>query len=154
MKIYLATDHAGLILKERIKKFLKGLGYEVADEGNFVLDPEDDYPDFIRVAAKQVSSDPTARAIVFGLSGQGEAMVANRFPGVRAAVYYGGPREIITLSRLHNDANVLALGVKFLEPDQVEEVVHVWLAQQFSDEDRHRRRIGKIDRPDNALPEF
>jgi len=78
MKVYLATDHAGFDLKEKIKEFLKQEGYEVEDCGAHTLDPEDDYPDFISKAAKSVSKDPESKAIILGGSGQGEAIVANK----------------------------------------------------------------------------
>lgn len=146
MKIYLAADHAGFQLKEHLKIFLKELGFSVYDEGAFALDEADDYPDYVRIAAKQVASDPDdTRAIILGGSGQGEAMVANREPGVRAAVYYGGPLEISTLSRVHNNANVLSLGARFLTTDQAELAVKTWLQTDFPGEERHVRRIKKID---------
>src|SRR3989344_5746360 len=108
MKIFLASDHAGLALKGKVKVWLKGLGYDVNDEGAFELDETDDYPDFISIVAKQVASNPTEhRGLIFGGSGQGEAMTANRYQGVRATVYYGPPDKIIILSRQHNNANVL-----------------------------------------------
>jgi len=155
MNIYLASDHAGFERKEHIKSFLKKLGYVVADEGNFSLDPVDDYPDFIQIVAKQVASDPdNSRGIVFGGSGQGEAIVCNRKKGVRAAVYYGGPLEIVTLSRIHNNANVLSLGGCFLTNEQTEEAVKVWLNTDFPDEERHVRRIKKIDTEVQVENEF
>lgn len=146
MKIYLASDHAGFEKKEDIKRFLKDLGYQVFDEGNFALDPEDDYPDFIRIVAKQVASDPIdSMGIVFGGSGQGEAIVCNRESKVRAVVYYGGPLEIVTLSRVHNNANVLSLAGRFLTNEQCREAVKIWLNTEFPCEERHLRRIKKID---------
>lgn len=146
MNIYLAADHAGFEKKEHLKIFLKNLGYSVFDEGNFSLEAGDDYPDFMKIVAKQVASDPAgSRGIVFGGSGQGEAIVCNREKGVRAAVYYGGPLEIVTLSRMHNDSNVLSLGARFLTDVQVEEAVKIWLNTEFPAEERHVRRIAKID---------
>jgi len=144
MKIYLATDHAGFELKEKLVSFLGSLGFEVIDKGAFALDPEDDYPDFIASAAKEVSADPEARAIILGGSGQGEAIVANKFPGIRAVVYYGGNPEIIKLSREHNDANVLSLGARFLNEEEAKSAVKEWLETKFSAEERHERRIDKI----------
>jgi ribose 5-phosphate isomerase B len=147
MKIYLATDHAGFELKEKIKHYLKEQGYEVSDEGAFAYNETDDYPDFIKMAAKQVASNPDeSRAIIFGGSGQGEAVVANRLRGVRAAVYYGGNEEIIQLSRLHNNANVLSLGARFVTEEEARRVIHLWLSTDFSGEERHVRRINKIDK--------
>src|SRR5688572_26745671 len=107
MKIYLASDHAGFELKEKLKRHLEGPGFEIEDCGAFSFDPNDDYPKFIRLAVRAVADDPERRkAIILGGSGEGEAMVANRYHGVRATVYYGGPMDIIKLSREHNDANV------------------------------------------------
>jgi len=146
MTIYLATDHAGFELKEKIKKFLTDSGYTIHDFGVFKLDPDDDYPDFICKAAEAVSKNPESRAIVLGGSGQGEAMIANRYKGVRAAVYYGGDKKIITLSREHNDANVLSLGARFLGEKEAIAAVALWLKTPFSKKERHQRRIGKIDK--------
>ncbi len=146
MTIFLAADHAGLALKDKVRAWLKGLGYDVADEGAFELDEKDDYPDFMSIVAKQVASDPSEhRGIIFGGSGQGEAMTANRYPGVRAAVYYGGAEKIITLSREHNDANVLAVGARFVDEAEAIKMVKLWLETKFTGEERHRRRIAKVD---------
>ena len=116
--VYLATDHAGFELKEKIKKFLIDNGYSVEDCGASSLDPEDDYPDFISKAAEAVSNDPQSKAIILGGSGQGEAIVANKFPKVRAAVYYGGQNEMPKLTRQHNDSNILSLGARFLSEEE------------------------------------
>ncbi len=144
MIIYLATDHAGFQLKEAIKKFLIKKGYKIKDLGAFKYNPEDDYPDFIRKAGAAISKNPKDRAIVLGGSGQGEAIVANRFKHVRAAVYYGGPIKIIRLSREHNDANVLSLGARFLKEKEALKIVELWLRTRFSEEGRHKRRIQKL----------
>lgn len=154
MNIYLAADHAGFKLKEKIKVYLRRQGYAVKDFGAFKLDPNDDYPDFIRKAATAVSGDPeNSRAIILGGSGQGEAMVANRYKGVRAVVYYGEPSEalakdgqlsIIRLSREHNDANMLSIGARFVEEKDALRAVKLWLETPFSNEERHKRRISKF----------
>ena len=146
MKIYLATDHAGFGLKEKLKTFLRGEGHQVEDCGAFAYSPDDDYPDFIRLAAVAVSADPRGcRAIILGGSGQGEAIAANRFRGVRAAVYYGGRPEIVKLSREHNDANVLSFGARFVSEEEAFRAAREWLATPFSGDERHRRRIEKLD---------
>ncbi|MEK7085195.1 MAG: RpiB/LacA/LacB family sugar-phosphate isomerase [Patescibacteria group bacterium] len=146
MKIYIGTDHAGFELKEALKKYLAEIGHEVEDKGAFSLNLEDDYPDFIRPVAEAVAADPeNTRGIVLGGSGQGEAMVASRYKGVRAAVYYGGEREIIKLSREHNNANILSLGARFISAEEAKEAVKLWLDTPFSGEARHIRRIEKID---------
>ena len=118
MKIYIASDHAGFELKNKIKDFLKSLEYNVEDCGAFVFDPLDDYPDFILPAAKKVAKEENSRGIILGGSGQGEAMAANRIKGIRAAVYYDGPIDIIKLSRLHNNANIISFGARFLSFDR------------------------------------
>lgn len=148
MKIYLATDHAGFELKEQLKEYLQSEGYEIEDFGAHQFDKEDDYPDFISKAAQAISKDPNSKAIILGGSGQGEAMVANKFPNVRAVVYYGN-MEMIPLTRQHNDANTLSLGARFLDEDQAKKAVKLWLETPFTDEDRHKRRIEKISKLEN-----
>jgi len=144
--IYLASDHAGFELKEKIKFYLVQLGYEVEDFGAHFYDETDDYPDFISKAAEAVSKDPeNSKGIIFGGSGQGEAMVANRKKGVRAAVVYSFNENIVRLSREHNDANILSLGARFLSEDEAKQIVRLWLDTKFSKEERHIRRINKID---------
>ena len=145
MKINLATDHAGFELKEHILSFLVNLGYEVTDHGAFAYNESDDYPDFVKKAAQAVSSDPENNfGIIFGGSGQGEDMVADKFPGVRSAVYYGGNMEIVKLAREHNNANVLSLGARFLERGEATEAVKLFLETPFSGDERHVRRINKF----------
>ncbi len=145
-KIFLGSDHAGFELKEEVKKYLKSLDFEVEDEGAHKLDHEDDYPDFIVPVAKKVAKDPkSSKGIIFGASGQGEAIAANRIKGVRAALYYGGDIEIVKLSRTHNSANILSLGARFLGKKEAIEAVKMWLDTDFSNEPRHIRRINKID---------
>lgn len=143
--IFLATDHRGFELKEKIKTWLTEWGMEYVDCGATGYVPTDDYTDFVAIAAEKVAQDPlNNRGIVLGATGQGEAMVANRRRGVRAAVYYGGPADIITLSRQHNAANILALGASFVG-DNVKDMIKLWLDTEFSNDERHVRRIGNID---------
>ncbi len=145
MTIYLASDHAGFALKETIHKSLKELEYDVVDLGAEKENPSDDYPEIIARAARNVSENPeTDKAIIFGYSGQGEAIVANKFPSVRAVVFDGGALDIITLSREHNDANVLSLGGRFVGENEAKEAVGLWLATAFSGDERHVRRIAQI----------
>ncbi|GMQ94892.1 MAG: ribose-5-phosphate isomerase [Patescibacteria group bacterium] len=145
MKVYVGADHAGFELKQKLVAYLKEGGHQVVDEGAHELNEGDDYPDFIALVAKAVSLDTDAVGVILGGSGQGEAIVANRFPGVRASVYYGGPKDIITLSREHNDANILSLGARFIGEKEAKETVGLWLRTPFSGEERHKRRIKKID---------
>ncbi len=145
MKIYFASDHAGFEMKNALLEYVKELGYETEDCGTYEINPEDDYPEFIKKAAQAVSNDPkNSKAIILGGSGQGEAMAANRFPSVRAAVFYGHNPDIIKLSREHNDANVLSLGARFLSLDEAKETVKLWLETKFSGEEKHKRRIEEI----------
>ena len=144
MKIHLATDHAGLELKNTIKEFLLGKGYDVTDHGAHEYDALDDYPDFIFPCARAVAADPSSRGIILGGSGQGEAMAANRIKGVRAAVFYNGPEEIIKLSREHNNANILSLGARFMSEEEIYKIIELWLEEPFEG-GRHERRIAKLD---------
>lgn len=162
MKIYIGTDHAGYVLKEKLVSYLKGKEYEVVDKGAFEYDESDDYPDFIRPVAEAVSKDTGSRGIILGGSGQGEAMCANRTAGARAIVFYGealakeaidikGVKsadsfEIIKLSRIHNDANILSLGARFLSFDEIKFAIDLFLATKFEGEERHLRRIKKLDK--------
>ena len=143
-KIFLGTDHAGFELKEKVKKYLEKLNYEVVDNGAFELDKEDDYPDFISAAAKAVSENKESRGIVFGGSGQGEAIVANKIKGIRAAVLNCENMEIAKLSRLHNDSNVLSIGARFVSGENALKAIKLWLETDFSGEERHKRRLKKI----------
>ena len=162
MKIFFGADHAGFELKNTLVEYARELGYELEDKGPFAYDEQDDYPDFIAPVARVVAENPdNARGIVIGGGGQGEAITANRFKGVRAAVFYGArapkgavdvtgavsgdPLEIVRLARTHNDTNVLSLAARFLSDDEAKEAVRVWLETPFSGEERHIRRIGKID---------
>lgn len=147
MQIYFATDHAGFALKEQILTYVRDvLGHTVVDCGASTFVADDDYPTYIRKASEAVSEDPRdTKALIFGGSGQGEAIVANRLSGVRAVVYYGGNLEIIRLSREHNDANVLSLSGRFVSIEEAKEAVALWLGTPFSDEERHVRRIAQID---------
>lgn len=141
--IVLATDHAGFELKEHVKRFLIKKGYDIKDFGALEYDGLDDYPDFILPAAKYISEHKLI-GIIFGGSGQGEAMAANRIKGIRAAVFYNGPDEIVELSRLHNNANILSIGARFVNNQEVEKVIELWLSTDF-EEGRHEKRINKLD---------
>lgn len=161
MRIALSTDHAGFTALQKLEFFLERGGYECMNFGPELYDPIDDYPDFIKAAAQSVASGQCQFGIIFGGSGEGEAMVANKIPGIRCSVYYGPARplqtidasgtkaadeyEILRLSRSHNDANMLSLAGRFLDPSAVEKAVAIWLETPFSNEDRHLRRISKIE---------
>ena len=144
MKIYLASDHAGFKLKKILIKHLLESEYDIEDCGAFNFEPLDDYPDFIIPAAKKVAEQPNARGIIVGGSGQGEAMAANRVQGVRAAVYYDGPVDIVKLSRSHNNANILSLGARFISFQKASQIIDLWLSEKFEG-GRHEHRIKKLD---------
>ncbi|MEK7066213.1 MAG: RpiB/LacA/LacB family sugar-phosphate isomerase [Patescibacteria group bacterium] len=145
-KIYIASDHAGFELKEKLINFLEELGYMIEDMGAYTYDIGDDYPEFISRAAEEVSKDPlNSIGIVLGGSGEGEAMVADKYPHVRAAIYYGGPLSIVKLSREHNDSNIISLGARFITEDQAKEAIKLWLETPFSEDERHVRRIKEIE---------
>jgi ribose 5-phosphate isomerase B len=151
MKVYFASDHAGFELKNELLNLVRGeFNFDVEDCGAVHFDESDDYPMIIAPAIAKLSADLNAknnsRAIILGASGNGEAIVANRFAHIRAAVYYGGSMDIIKLSREHNDANVLSLGARFLTPDEAKDAVRLWLTTGFSNEERHVRRITEIDK--------
>ena len=154
MKIYIGSDHAGFGLKESLIPYLKDLGHEIEDKGAHEYNEEDDYPDFIIPVAREVSKRPNeVRGIVFGGSGQGEAMTANKFSDVRAAVYYGKgvavvkdeDISIIKVSRTDNNSNILSIGARFVTEDDMKETVRIWLETPFSGEERHQRRITKMN---------
>lgn len=142
--IYLAADHAGFDLKEVIKRYLQEQGREVEDMGAFILDEQDDYPDFILPAARKVAENLQENfGIFFGASGQGEAIAANKVKGIRAGVYYGGSLDLVRKSRSHNNANVLSLGARFLTSEEAIDAVEMWLRTDFEG-GRHERRIEKV----------
>jgi ribose 5-phosphate isomerase B len=161
MKVYFASDHAGFEIKNQLLAYVRDeLDCEVEDCGAFVYDKDDDYPAIIASAASKLSVDALSgkdsRAIVAGASGQGEAIVANRFRGVRCALYYGQAAkqqtdmsgkqlDILSSTREHNDANALSLGLRFLSLDEAKAAVKEWLSVPFSGEERHARRVKQID---------
>jgi len=159
--IFVAADHAGFKYKNALIEDLNLHGYHVEDCGAFKHDPEDDYPDFMLPMAKKVASTSGSFGIALGGSGQGEAMCANRVPGVRAAVFYGQMRvsdaldreggfsengyDMVRLSRRHNDANVLSVGARFVSMIEVSEAVQEFLSTPYTADERHVRRLGKFE---------
>lgn len=144
MKIYIASDHAGFYLKKNLIQYLGIKGYEVEDCGAFEMDEADDYPDFIIPCAQKVASDAGSLGIVIGGSGNGEAIAANKVKGIRAAVYNNGSAEIAKMAKLHNNANVLSLGARFISPDEAKRAITIWLDAEFEG-GRHEQRIKKIE---------
>ena len=146
MKILFASDHAGFEMKNALMEYAHDeLGHEVVDMGASEHNEDDDYPDYIAPAASALSGGEGDRAVLLGGSGQGEAMLANRFPGVRAAVFYGGPKDIVTLSREHNDANALSLGARFIDLSEAKEILALWLSTEHPENDRYDNRIAKAE---------
>ncbi len=153
MKIFIGTDHAGYVLKEKLVSCLKLQGYEVIDEGAYEYNEDDDYPDFVVPVAREVSKDSdNVKGIILGSTGQGEAIAADRFPHVRVVVYYGKAKpvidnesDIIVRSRQHNNSNILSLGARYLTEETMMEAVNLWLNTTFSGDERHIRRLAKID---------
>lgn len=145
--IHIATDHAGFSQKSEVAKWLEAEGYQVVDHGAHHLDEMDDFPDFIGKAARAVSQNPAhSKAVIFGGSGQGEAMAANRFPNVRAVVYYGGNEEIVKLSRQHNDSNILSIGARFVSLEETKRSITIWLETNFDGQEKRERRNQKIEK--------
>lgn len=142
MKISLGSDHAGFQLKEKVKALLESLGHEVKDCGTFAAEPPVDYPQYCRPAAEAVARGECERGIVFGGSGNGEAMTANKVHGVRCALCWN--EEVARLSRQHNDANVLSLGERVIPEEMALAVVRVWLTTDF-DGGRHARRVAMLN---------
>ena len=141
MKISLGTDHAGFRYKEKVKAFLTEFGHEVKDFGTF-SEESVDYPVFIRPTAEAVARGECDRGIVFGGSGNGEAMVANKVHGVRCALCWN--EEVARLSRQHNDANVLSLGQRVIAEDLVLKIVRVWIDTPFEG-GRHQKRVEQLN---------
>ncbi|HEU5050589.1 MAG TPA: ribose 5-phosphate isomerase B [Gemmatimonadales bacterium] len=141
MTIAIASDHAGFDLKTLMVGVLRARGLEVRDFGTHSADPVD-YPRFVRPAAEAVARGECERGIVLGGSGNGEAMVANRVRGVRCALCWN--TETARVARAHNDANVLAVGQRFVSPDEALAILEAWLDTPFEG-GRHARRIAMID---------
>jgi len=161
MTIYLAADHTGFEIKEKVKKFLQDKAYQVEDCGAYALEKDDDYPQFMHTAAEKVALDPqNSRGIIFGGSGQGEAMVANKVKGIRCALFYApaapvqainvegntseDPFTMLVLTRQHNNANMLSLGVRFLSEEDILRAIILWLETPASQNERHVRRIKQM----------
>ena len=146
MRIHIATDHAGLDLSHYLIGELTKAGHEVFDHGPKSYDPLDDYPSFCINAAIAVREDElagvAALGIVLGGSGNGEQMAANKVNGIRAALVWN--HDTAKLAREHNNANVIAVGARQHEQAEVLELVKTFIAEPFSNDERHVRRIGKI----------
>lgn len=146
MRIHLATDHAGLDFLRDLEMHLSEAGHEVVDHGPLEYDALDDYPGFCIRAAQAVVTDQKAGVdalgVVFGGSGNGEQMAANKVPGVRAALVWS--ESTAKLAREHNDANVCAIGARQHSLEEAIELIDTFIATPFSGDERHVRRIGQI----------
>lgn len=147
MRVHIATDHAGLEFSRALRERLEGPGHEVIDHGPREYDPLDDYPSFCVNAAIGVANDwrkgESSLGVVFGGSGNGEQMAANKVPGIRAALVWN--RDTAVLAREHNNANVCAIGARQHEQDEALELIDIFLATPFPGDERHVRRIGQLD---------
>ena len=140
-KIALGTDHAGFPLKEIIKEYLEARGFEIIDYGTHGNAPVD-YPDYIRPAAQSVANGESDLGIVFGGSGNGEAMVANKIKGIRCGLCWN--EESARLTKEHNNANMIALGGRMVSGEEGMKIVDVWLKAEYQG-GRHQKRIDKIE---------
>ena len=153
MTIYIGADHRGFALKEYIKRYLTGEGHAVHDCGNSTHDENDDYPDFAKQVAERVASEPDSprfssgeagvRGIVLCGSGNGVAITANKIRGIRAAVAMTPAQA--RMARSDEDANILALAADYTNEEQAREIIEAFLSTPFLGEERHLRRIGKIE---------
>lgn len=146
MRVHIATDHAGLEFKDKLNAHLTERGHEVVDHGAYEYDAQDDYPDFIIGAAEGVAEDQRndveALGVVFGGSGNGEQMAANKVVGIRAALIWN--EDTARLARQHNDANVASIGARQHTEDEALHLIDLFVDEPFSGDERHVRRIGKI----------
>lgn len=146
MKVHVATDHAGLEFKTRLIKHLSDKGYEVVDHGAYEYDPVDDYPQFVIGAAEAVAADQArgteALGVVFGGSGNGEQIAANKVKGVRAALVWN--EFTARKAREHNDANIVSIGARQHDEAEILQLIDYFLTEPYSADERHVRRIGQI----------
>jgi len=146
VRIHIATDHAGLEFSVDLQEHLRRAGHEVVDHGPAGYDPLDDYPSFCIAAARAVVRDreagTEALGVVFGGSGNGEQIAANKVTGARAALVWSLPTAL--LARQHNDANVISIGARQHTVDEAKAFIDAFLAEPFSGEERHARRIGQL----------
>ncbi len=142
MRLHIASDHAGFEFKEELLAHLTAAGHSVTDHGAFAYDASDDYPGFCFTAAEAVVADAGSLGIVIGGSGNGEQIAANKVPGVRAALGY--TPDIAALTRQHNDANVLGIGARMHTTEEAFAIVDAFIAEPFSGDPRHQRRIDQL----------
>lgn len=144
-KLYIAGDHAGFKLKEKLKPWIAKKGFEIKDLGPREYNKKDDYPDFVIPLAKQISKSQNARGIIIAGSGQGENIAVNKFKGVRCALYHGGSTKIVKTGREHDNANVLSFGSRFVTEDEAKRAINIFLKTKFVG-GRHKRRVDKVSK--------
>ena len=142
MRVHVGGDHASFELKNHLVAHLREAGHDVVDHGSHVYDDQDDYPVYVLPAAAAVATDPGSLGVVLGGSGNGEQIAANRVPGIRAALAWSV--ETATLARAHNDAQVIGVGARMHTRDQAVEIVDAFVAEPFSGEQRHQRRLDML----------
>ncbi|HBV00901.1 MAG TPA: ribose-5-phosphate isomerase [Candidatus Taylorbacteria bacterium] len=147
MKLIFAGDHAGFELKSKLIDYVRSLGHDSEDLGPLLPKAGDDYPDYVIPLAQKVAGKPSTevRGIVVAGSGQGEIIAMNRVPGARAALFCPCNLELVKASRDHNDSNIFAIGARFCTPEEAKKGIQVWLETPFSNEERHVRRLNKIE---------
>ena len=143
MKVVLAADHRGFKLKEIIRKFLAARGHEVEDAGAFEYNQEDDYVDFAEAAVQKIVKEHDKRGILICGSGHGVNIIADKYKGIRAALAFN--RQVAVQSREHEDSNILILPSDWLEDNAAKDIVIDWLETAFRGEERHARRLKKIE---------
>lgn len=144
MRVHIGADHAGFELKTHLLSWLQSQGHEPVDHGAFEYDAEDDYPPFCVDAASAVLADPSSLGIVIGGSGNGEQIAANKVAGIRAALTWSV--ETAQLARQHNNAQVMAIGGRMHSVTEAEEIVTAFLTTEWSEAERHQRRIDLLAR--------
>lgn len=148
MRLHIGSDHAGLELKAILIDHLTASGHDVTDHGPYAYDALDDYPLFCIPAAQAVAADPESLGIVLGGSGNGEQIAANKVKGIRAALVWS--TEIAQLARQHNNANVISIGGRMHSPEVCKELIDVFIATPFSNDERHIRRLHQIAEYENG----
>ena len=146
MKIHIGTDHAGLDFKNTITQHLTQQGHQVTDHGAYEFNPEDDYPAFCMATAEAVMADEAdgnqSLGIVFGGSGNGEQIAANKVTGIRAALVWN--EDTAKLARQHNNANVISIGARQHTQEEALHLIDLFINEPFSGDERHVRRISQI----------
>ncbi len=139
MRVHLGSDHAGFELKQHLAEHLRAAGHEVLDHGPHAFDPQDDYPPYCLAAADAVVRDGGSLGVVIGGSGNGEQIAANKVPGARCGLAWN--LDTARLARQHNDANLISVGARLHSLDEALALVDAFLAEPFSGDPRHQRRI-------------